>query len=272
MAMNPVWTLITVVLLLLMLVSWVLCWLLQTLVQILAFPFTTAETRSDICGKLFRGFNLVVLDFMNPLWRIKVLRKWDQSKLDPNRPYLFMFNHLSNADPWLCIRLMFPVDCKWICKGSLFKIPFGGWCLRNNGDLEVKFTKEKGGWGTEKGSVRTLMDDAAKCLRRNQPIAVFPEGVRNQKPEGPLGEFKPGFFDLAMKERAQIVPVAWSGNEHCWPVHSGVFGPATAYATVLDPIDTAKFDDVEALIAAVREVITTARESHPDRVAARKGQ
>jgi hypothetical protein len=49
-------------------------------------------------------------------------------------------------------------------------------------------------------------------------------------------------------------------------VHSGVFGPATPYASVGDPIDASKFTETAALIKVVYDKITEMRETHPDRV------
>jgi 1-acyl-sn-glycerol-3-phosphate acyltransferase len=254
--------LLTVVLLLGMLVGWVLCWAAQLVVIAAMFPFTKKTQREDMCGLMFRTVCYVILDILNPMWGLTILRPLPD--FPANTPHMYMMNHLGNADPWMCIRWMWPVDCKWICKGSLFKVPFGGWCLRNNGDLEVKFTKAKGGWGTEKGSVRGLMDDAAALLRRNQPIALFPEGVRNPKPEGGLGEFKAGFFDLAVKEGATIIPVALSGYEGYWPVHDWVFGCSQGYVTCGDPISP-EGHTAETLMALVHKTISEMRDTHPDR-------
>jgi len=208
---------------------------------------------------------MLVLDILNPLWSVKVVRPWDKTKMNPEKPYIFMFNHLSNADPYLVVRLMFPVDCKYVAKGSLFNVPFGGWCLRNNGDLAVHFIKSKGRWVTDKDSIKNMMGEAAALLQRKQPIGVFPEGTRSTTPGKGLNPFKPGFFSLAVQEKAQIVPVALSGTENCWPVKSPFLGPATPYASVGDPIDS-EGHTTESLMDEVFKVITEMREAHPDRV------
>lgn len=261
---NALRAVLTIVLLLLMFLSWVVALLLQYAAIALMYPFSTKEQRQDVCGYIFRFMNFLVLDLLNPMWSNKNLRPLDRSKLPKGRPIIFMMNHLSNSDPWTCIRLLWPYDCKWICKGSLFSVPVGGWCLTNNGDLAVRFTKEKGGWGTEKGSVKALMDDAAQLLRRGQPIAVFPEGVRNKDGNGLMGEFKVGFFDLAIKEGAIIVPVAISGTHNMWPKGSWMFGFAKGYGTVCDYIET-KGLTTEQLVEKTRKAIDAARNSHPDR-------
>lgn len=258
-------TVLSVAWILAMLVGWVLAWSLQMVTMAVMYPFSTRTQRQDVCGHIFRTINMVVMDLLHPMWRTRILKPLDRSQLPADRPILFMFNHLSNSDPWTAIRVIWPIDCKWICKGSLFKVPFGGWGLKNGGDLAVKFTAAKDGWGTEKGSVKQLMEDAAGLLRRGQPIAVFPEGVRNFKPSGPLGEFKPGFFDLAIKEGAVIVPVAFSGTEHLWPRGDWRFGFGTAYVSVGSHVET-KDRTTEAVMKEVYDRITEMRDQHPDRV------
>ncbi len=120
-----------------------------------------------------------------------MVRPFDMGKIPIDKAtgkrhnYLFMMNHLSNADPYLAVRLFWSPtlpDAKWAIKSALFSIPFGGWCLGNRGDLRVKFTKEKGGWGTEKGSVGAMMQQATGILKRGNPLNVFPEGGRNAHP------------------------------------------------------------------------------------------
>lgn len=244
-------------------ISWVLIWIVQTLFKLLALPFMSSAAMQDVCGHIFRRISFVFVDLLNPFWRTKVLRPFP--KLKNGTKFIVVLNHLSNADPWFAIRPILPYDCKWICKGSLFKVPFGGWGLRNNGDLAIRFTKEKGGWGTEKGSVGLLMEDSRKLLDRCQPIAVFPEGVRNPKPDGPLGEFKLGYFTLAVQEKATIVPIAISGSETAWPRGDWKFDTASCYFTCGEPIEPGNMT-AEELRDKVASVISDMRDKHPDRV------
>ena len=259
----PVRAVATVLLGLHMVLGWVLIYLLQSIAQILTYLFTTPEQRQDICAHIFRKISFVQLDVLNPLWRSVILRKFP--KVKKGDKIIVAMNHLSNADPWILIRPILPMDCKWICKGSLMKIPFGGWGLANNGDLAIKFTTEKGGWGTEKGSVSKLMDTSRKLLQRGQPIAVFPEGVRSHNPQGPLNEFKLGYFTLAVEEGATIVPIAVSGSESAWPRGDWKFDSALTYISCGDPI-SAVGHTAESLRDKTVAVITELREKHPDRL------
>lgn len=261
MASTPVRFLGTVFSGLCILISWIVAWLIQLITIAVTFPLTDANQRADICGHIFRRINFFAAIQLNPLWTLKILRPFPEIK---SGKFVVAMNHLSNADPWLCIGPIMPHDCKWVCKGSLFSVPFGGWCLANNGDLKVEFTSDKGGWGTKKGSVKSMMDQARACLVRGQPIAVYPEGVRNFNPNGPLNEFKLGFFTLAVETEASVVPIAISGSEKCWPRGQALFDAATVYMTCGDPISSIGHT-AESLRDKVQSVVATLRDSHPDR-------
>lgn len=269
---SPIRAVVSVWMLTQLLLGWVVLWLIQCVARVIAFPFTTATQREDMCGHIHRKTNYVFVMFLNPLWWTSVLRPFPMQKLAAakSKKVICMMCHLSNADPWFAIRPMgLPVDCKWVCKGSLFNVPFGGWGLKNAGDLAIKFTEAKDGWGTEKGSVGQLMADAKVLLERDQPIAVFPEGVRSFNPDGPLGEFKLGFFMLAVEQKANIVPVAFSGTETAWPRGSWMFDFARVYSSCGDPI-SAEGETPESLRDKVWVAITELRESHPDRIALKR--
>lgn len=262
----PMWfrTIASVLFFIALLLSWVVAWLLQVILIAGMYFFYTKKQRQYACGWLFRTLSMLLCDKLNPIWNVKTVSV-SEKKVSPDVPTIYMFNHLSNCDPWLCIRAIWPVDCKWVAKGSLFKVPFGGWCLGNNGDIAVKFTAEKDGWGTEKGSVRSMMEHSAQLLRDHYPIAIFPEGVRSFNPEGPIGEFKDGFFILAIQEKATIVPVAISGTDKLWPRKAWQMNFGTSYQSVGAPI-SAEGHTVETLKKAVYDAMTEMREKHPDRL------
>ena len=159
-----------------------------------------------------------------PQWRFHV-----EGTAPPDvnsRPYVVVANHQSTADPWLLSFL--PWDMRWIAKGSLFRAPLVGWLMRMGGDLKV----ERG----EGASVRAMMAEAKATLARGLSLMVFPEGTRS--PDGTMGRFKDGAFELAITSGAPILPVVVDGTHRCRPKGSWWFGEADAVARVLPPVST----------------------------------
>ncbi|EPY40720.1 1-acyl-sn-glycerol-3-phosphateacyltransferase-l ik eprotein [Angomonas deanei] len=259
----------TIYLFISLLFQWLISWLLQTIYQIIAYPFTTKEQRQDICGHIFRFVSFIGMDLLNPFWRVHVLNKFPKTE---NKKVILMMNHLSGADPFVAIRSMLPRDGSWIAKDELFRVPLGGWSMANAGDLAVHFKSKKDGFQTVKGTVGPMMEEARTKLRRGRMLCVFPEGIRNKNPEGPLNPFRLGFFNLARDESAVIVPLAISGTEKLWPRGSPAMDSADAYFTFGEPVEAAQFESAEELSQHVFKVITDLRESHPDRVALRKAE
>lgn len=252
-----------------LLVQWLVTWVAQVVAMAVAYPFTTRDSRQDMCGHIFRKVSFLGMDVLNPFWKIKVLNKFPECK---NKKILVMMNHLSGADPFTTIRAMLPHDGSWVAKAGLFRVPFGGWAMYNAGDLSVKFQNKKMGFATVKGSVGPLMENARGRLRRGRMLCIFPEGIRNRNPKGPLNPFRLGFFSLALEEGATIVPLAISGTEDLWMDDISILNPGTAYFSFGEAIDASKFSTAEELSQHVWNVITELRESHPDRIAYRKAQ
>ncbi|CCW70677.1 unnamed protein product [Phytomonas sp. Hart1] len=250
-----------------LIIQWILAWFLQVIFIIITFPFISKNKRQDGCGHIFRFVSFVGADFLNPFWRIHILNKFPPTKHDR---VLLMMNHLSGSDPFLMIRSMLPRDGSWIAKSGLFKLPFGGWCMANAGDLSVKFKNKRAGFETIKGTVGVMMMEAAQKLRRGRMLCVFPEGTRNVHPEGSILPFRKGFFALAIQESAIIVPLAVSGTDRMWPVGSILINSADAYLSFGDPIEAKEFENADSLADHVWKVMNDLRESHPDQIAIRR--
>ncbi|RNF02723.1 1-acyl-sn-glycerol-3-phosphate acyltransferase [Trypanosoma rangeli] len=254
--------LVTAYILFLLIIAWIVSWILQVLFMVVTYPFISRCKQQDCCGFIFRCASFLCIDFLNPLWRSHILKPFPRVK---GKKVLIMINHLSAADPFLMIRVLFPLDATWIAKNGLFRVPFGGWCMANADDLRVHFVNKRAGFETVKGTVGVMMEEARLKLRRGRPIALFPEGMRNLEPEGGLQPFRLGFFKLAVEEGAMIVPVAISGTQDCWPLFSPLMDQATAYFSCGDAVDASKFKTAEELRDHVWQAITDLRDSHPDR-------
>lgn len=245
--------------------GWAVSFVTQCAAKVITYPFTTKKQRVNICAHIFRRVSYFTAVTLNPCWRSTCLRPVPD--LTGHKRIIFMMNHLSNADPWIITGYMLPRESKWICKADLFDVPVGGWALANCGDLKVEFTKEKNGMGVKKGTIGKMMAQAKEYVVDGQIVSVFPEGVRNAFPDGPMGEFKLGFFMLAVEVKATIVPVALSGTERMWPVPELIIDSSRGYVSFGDPITPKEGETPEELRDRVVAVIDAMRNSHPDRKA-----
>jgi len=185
----------------------------------------TLLDRSDVRrrGRWMRRFGRVSAR-VAPQWRFRV-EGAPPADID-RRAYVVVANHQSTADPWLLSFLRW--DMRWIAKASLFRAPLVGWLMRMGGDLSV--VRGQG------PSVKKMLGEADATLASGLSLMVFPEGTRS--PDGMLGRFKDGAFELAIARGAPIVPVVIHGTHRCRPKGSWWFGEADAVAKVLPPMST----------------------------------
>lgn len=124
-----------------------------------------------------------------------------EGRLEPARPYVFMSNHQSLFDiPALLASV--PVECRFMAKRSLFRIPVFGWALASIGFIPV-----------DRGDRRRAGQSFAEAMRRlgaGVSVLLFPEETRSET--GELLPFKRGGFLLALKSGLPIVPVGISGT------------------------------------------------------------
>lgn len=193
----------------LMLFTWVLAFALQCVAYLPCRLLLDKYQRAMVLGHIFRKVSCLVI-WLNPLWSVK---RHGTLSAQPKRA-IVMCNHLSNCDPWMTAAGLFPYETKYISKGSLFKVPFGGWAMSMGGDVPVHFTKEKGGWGTVKGSIGKMMSVVKDLIDHNVPVTVFPEGARSRT--GRMQTFKDGFFQFAAEHDVPIIPVALNGSQNGW--------------------------------------------------------
>jgi 1-acyl-sn-glycerol-3-phosphate acyltransferase len=180
---------------------------------------------------------------LTPLWRFSVE---GSAPADIDRAaYVVVANHESTADPFLLSWL--PWDMRWIAKEELFRPPLTGWAMRLGGDIPLR----RG----DRESIRAMMDECDRALAGGISIMVFPEGTRSKN--GDMLPFKDGAFQMAIRARVPVLPVAIAGTRQMRPKHSKWFGRAHACAKVLDPIPTAGLaeDDVATLRESARDAI-----------------
>lgn len=168
-------------------------------------------------------------------------------KLDPNRSYIYMPNHQSNADiPLLLGRL--PVQFRWLAKAELFRIPIFGRAMRGVGYISIDRSNRR--------SAFESLDRAARTIRNGTSVLIFPEGTRSR--DGKILPFKKGGFVISVDSGVPIVPIIIRGTRDIIPKGHFMIHPAPVTMEILDPVETADYTrkTKDALLERIRSVLT----------------
>lgn len=193
----------------------------------------------------FTCFWASLYTWCNPAWLVTVVGR---EKIRPHTTYVMVANHLSLLDILVLFRLF--EHFKWVSKIENFKVPFIGWNMLLN-----RYIKLRRG---DRDSVVAMMAECERSLGAGNSIMMFPEGTRS--PTGEIRTFKPGAFELAVRTRTPILPIAISGTADALPKRGFVLqGRHPIRISVLDPIPPEELpegtfeeiaDHVRSLIAA----------------------
>jgi len=219
-----------------MLAFWVLA---APVAAMIGFPWTL------IAGNV----NLLYRMFMFGAWNgVRVTGVRVQTvgldKLDPERTYIFMSNHVSNIDPPITIPLI-PKRTSVMVKKELFRFPILGRAMRMGSLVPV----DRGNRDAGIESVRA----ARQVVQQGINITIYVEGHRSF--DGKLLPFKKGPFYLAMECGAPVVPITIVGTHDVMP--KGRFAIKRGTVTVIfhSPIEPKDFGSRECLMEKVRAVI-----------------
>lgn len=133
-------------------------------------------------------------------------------------------NHVSYLDP-LVVGVAAPRRLAFMARHTLFTKPLLGWWLRGVGAIPVR--REEADLSAIRAAVHTL--------RQGIPMAMFPEGTRQE--DGRLSTAKRGVGLLAVTAGVPIVPVYLQGTFDAMPRGGGLhrakirvaFGPPVTY-------------------------------------------
>jgi len=183
---------------------------------------------------------------LTPVWKFTI--EGDAPPDISEKAYVVVANHESQADPFLLSWL--PWDMRWVAKEELFKPPLVGWAMTFGGDIPLR----RG----EGSSVRAMMAECERAIAGGISIMMFPEGTRT--PNGELLRFRDGAFDLAIRTKVPVLPIAIAGTRQMRPKHSRSIGKAHACAKILPPIPTAHLNasDLGSLRDGSRDAIVAA--------------
>jgi len=165
-------------------------------------------------------------------------------RLDPQRNYVFMSNHVSNIDPPIMVPLI-PRRTSVMVKKELFNYPLLGKTMRLGSLVPV----DRGNREAGIAAVRA----ASAVLRQGINMIIYVEGHRSF--DGKLLPFKKGPFYLAMECGVPVVPVTISGSHYVMPKGRFAIKPGTVTLTFHPPIEPEEFGSREDLMERVRRAI-----------------
>ena len=122
----------------------------------------------------------------------------------PDEPYMIVFNHKSNYDPILQLKLVPKGKLVHISKHGNFTIPICGPFMHRLGFMEIDRENPR-------NAAKTIVQAINYIKSGKHSVGISPEGTRNHG-EGLL-PFKAGAFKIALKAKCPIVVVTFKGCE-----------------------------------------------------------
>jgi 1-acyl-sn-glycerol-3-phosphate acyltransferase len=165
-------------------------------------------------------------------------------RLDAQRAYIFMSNHVSNLDPPIQIPLI-PRRTSVMVKKELFRTPILGPAMRMASLVPV----DRGNREAGIEAVRV----AKEVVRQGISMTIYVEGHRSL--DGKLLPFKKGPFYLAMECGVPVVPVTITGTHYAMPKKRFAIKPSAVKVIFHPPIEPKDFGSRECLMEKVRAVI-----------------
>lgn len=145
-------------------------WIIAGVVTGILFPpfmvlgfFRKGLTRK---GRLTRPLANIYGKVLFAAFRVRVVHRGIE-RIDPHRPYVFMGNHTSIADP-LVVAITIPQPFHCVFKKELARIPVFGWALLSLGQIMVDRENTE--------QARASLAGAVSGLSGNNSILIFPEG------------------------------------------------------------------------------------------------
>jgi 1-acyl-sn-glycerol-3-phosphate acyltransferase len=212
-------------------------------VAVAIWALTAPFDRRKVVLHRFTCFWASLYTWLNPVWPLRVEGR---SRIRPEETYVMVSNHLSLLDILVLFRLF--RHFKWVSKVENFRVPCIGWNMSLNGYVKLR----RG----DRASVIEMMQACDRLLAEGNSIMMFPEGTRS--PTGRMRAFKPGAFELALRNRCALLPIAIEGTSDALPKRGFVLrGRHPLRLTVLEPLPYASFagEDAVALAERVRGIL-----------------
>lgn len=168
------------------------------------------------------------------------------SKLQPNKSYVFVANHQGAFDIFLTYGYL-GHNIKWVQKQGLRKIPFVGLASEIAGHVFVDSSSNK--------SMTQTIDKAEQEIQKGTSMVIFPEGARTET--GKMGRFKKGAYIIATQMQLPIVPITLNGPFDILKIHSKAMHFGKPLEIIIhDPIPTTGLTE-ESILELINESRST---------------
>lgn len=166
-----------------------------------------------------------------------------------DKQYIFVTNHQSYFDI-LALLSLIPVPFAFVMKEELMDTPLLGEAMKRAGYIGIsREDPRRAIEGMKKAELR---------VRQGFSLVIFPEGTRSLN--GTLGEFKRGAFNLALRTRLDMVPVAIKDSFKIVKKGSLRIRKGSFSVSFLYPVETKGVSkkDIPKLVLLIRERIEKA--------------
>lgn len=167
-------------------------------------------------------------------------------KIDPNKTYIFMSNHVNIFDVFLLYGYI-PNFARGVELDSHFTWPIWGAVTRRFGNIPISQKYYQ--------SALESLTKAEQALKNGTSIIILPEGHRTK--DGKLLPFMRGPFLLAQRARADIMPMAMIGAFEIKRVKHWLVRPGTVKLVIGDVVSAKAVENLSTkeLRDLVREKI-----------------
>ena len=212
-------------------------------VALLIWAVTAPFDRRLVVLHRFTCFWASLYTWLNPAWPVTVEGR---EHIRPGVAYVMTSNHQSFVDILVLFRLF--RHFKWVSKIENFRVPFIGWNMSLNRYIPLVRGKRE--------SVVRMMQMCEATLSAGSSVMIFPEGTRSV--DGRMRPFKSGAFELALRTKAPILPIALDGTARALPKRGYLLqGHHPIRVRILPELNPASYaeETIESLTERVRDLI-----------------
>jgi 1-acyl-sn-glycerol-3-phosphate acyltransferase len=165
-------------------------------------------------------------------------------RLEADKTYIFLSNHVSNLDPPLLLPLI-PGRTSVMAKQELFRYPILGRAMRMASLVPVDRKNRE--------AAIEAVRAASEVVKHGIHMTVFVEGQRSR--DGKLLPFKKGPFYLAEECQVPVVPITIQGTHEVMPKGRFSIKPGVVMVIFHEAIEPGAFGGREELMEKVRAAI-----------------